>query len=63
MGLPYKDENGAESSGNLYIYYKIIFPSSIEELKNIVAHEDTSNVKEDYNIAYNCSIDELFNIE
>jgi DnaJ-class molecular chaperone len=63
MGLPYKDENNVESFGNLYVYYKIIFPSSIEELKNIVAHEETSNVKEDYSIAYNCSIDELFNVE
>jgi DnaJ-class molecular chaperone len=63
MGLPYVDENNIESFGNLYVIYKIIFPSSIDELKNILPHINNSSVDDECNIAYNCNFDEIFTSE
>ena len=59
-GLPYIDDDGNEKNGNLYIIYKIIFPETIEELKNLESYEENSNIN-DYNIiAYNCDFEEIF---
>lgn len=59
-GLPYIDDDGDEKNGNLYIIYKIIFPETIEELKNLESYEENSNIN-DYNIiAYNCDFEEIF---
>ena len=63
MGLPYIDENDQECKGNLYVIYKIIFPSSIDELKNILPHIDNSSIDDECNIAYNCNFDEIFSSE
>ena len=62
-GLPYIDDDGDEKNGNLYIIYKIIFPETIEELKNLEYYEENLNIN-DYNIiAYNCDFDEIFKNE
>lgn len=62
-GLPFEDENHNLQYGNLYIKYKIIFPKSIDELKNIKEYNENSNIKDDYQVAYNCLFDEIFKNE
>jgi DnaJ-class molecular chaperone len=62
-GLPYKNEEGDDMYGNLYIIYKLILPKTIDELKNIEEIIDKSNIDEDYMIAYNCNYDEIFKNE
>lgn len=59
-GLPYNNDDGELCYGNLYIMYKIKFPTKFEELKNLEEYIEKSNVNETYYIAYNCSFDEIF---
>jgi DnaJ-class molecular chaperone len=59
-GLPYKDEDDEDLNGNLYVKYKLNIPSHIEDLKNINKYVNEDNIKDNYIIAYNCSIDEIF---
>jgi len=62
-GLPFKNDNNELYYGNLYILYKIIFPDNIEDLKNIDDISETNNLENNddtYFIAYNCSINEIF---
>ena len=59
-GLPYIDDDGDEKEGNLYVIYKIIFPETFEELKNLEVNEENSNINDYNTIAYNCDFDEIF---
>ena len=61
-GLPFKNDDNELFYGNLYILYKIIFPNNIEDLKNINDISETNNLEDTdiYCIAYNCSINEIF---
>lgn len=59
-GLPYKDNDNIDKKGNLYIFYIVKYPKSIDDIKNIESYNDTTNVNEYFHAAYNCSIDELF---
>jgi len=58
-GLPYQDDYGNEYFGNLYVIYKMKFPKSIDELKDIKIIENEDSILENYLVAYNCSIDEI----
>jgi DnaJ-class molecular chaperone len=58
-GLPYKDDDGNEYFGNLYVMYKMKFPKSIDELKDIKIIENEYSISENYLVAYNCGIDEI----
>lgn len=60
-GLPYKDDDGNDMNGNLYIIYKIVLPNTIDELKEIKILDNKETVGINYIIAYNCSFDEIFN--
>jgi len=60
-GLPYKNDEGEDMSGNLYIIYNIVLPKDINELKNIKLLDNTETVDNSYIIAYNCSFEEIFN--
>ena len=60
-GLPYNDEDDKLCYGNLYVLYKIKLPKKFEDLKNIKEYVESANIDEKYEIAYNCSIDEIFN--
>jgi len=62
-GLPYENENNEILYGNLYIIYKIIFPKSLDDLKNICEYKENSNIGNEYQIAYNCLFDEIFRNE
>jgi DnaJ-class molecular chaperone len=62
-GLPYYNEDGEKYNGNLYIIYKIILPMNFEDLRNIEEYKENANIDENYNIAYNCNFDEIFNNE
>jgi len=62
-GLPYENENKELLYGNLYIMYKIKFPETFDELKKIDVYNETGNINEDYCIAYNCTLDEIFSQE
>jgi DnaJ-class molecular chaperone len=57
-GIPYKNDNGNKSFGNLYVIYKVIFPDNLSEY-NIYRNEET-NIKDDLIVSYNCSINEIF---
>jgi len=59
-GLPYEEDN-IFKYGNLYIYYIIKFPNSIEDLKNI-NNDNNHNNKYDNNYVFaeNTVINELF---
>lgn len=60
-GLPYENETSDAKYGDLYIIYKVIFPETIEELKDIIIKDNNENIN-DYNIiAYNSQFNELFN--
>lgn len=61
-GLPYEEDNILKS-GNLYIYYIIKFPHSIEDLKNITVTNINKEIDDDNNkyvFAENTVINELF---
>ena len=60
-GLPYEEDNILKS-GNLYIYYIIKFPDSIEDLKNITVTNINKEIDDDnkYLFAENTVINELF---
>lgn len=62
-GLPYNNDNGEECYGNLYILYKLIVPLKFEDLKNIEPYIEDATIDDNYNIAYNCNFNELFNNE
>jgi len=62
-GLPYENEYNEILYGNLYIIYKIIFPNTLIELKNIEEYKENSNISDEYQIAYNCLFDEIFKSE
>ena len=59
-GIPYKDDNDVWNKGNLYIIYNIIYPENISLLKNIKEYHEETNISEYYQVAYNCSISEIF---
>lgn len=59
-GLPYENDDNKKLQGNLYVLYKIIFPDTFEELKNITDCVDTSNIDDNYTIAYNCDFNDIF---
>ena len=60
-GLPYEEDNILKY-GNLYIYYTIKFPDSIEDLKNITVTNINKEIDDDnkYVFAENTVINELF---
>jgi DnaJ-class molecular chaperone len=60
-GLPYKDEKDKKCYGNLYVLYQLIIPPTLEDLRKIEEYKEDANIKEDYFVAYNCEINELFN--
>lgn len=62
-GLPYEDENKELLHGNLYIMYKIKFPETFSELKNLDVYNETGSINDNYHTAYNCNLDEIFNQE
>jgi len=62
-GLPYENEFNELLYGNLYVIYKIIFPKSLNDLKNIEEYIESSNINDEYQIAYNCLFDEIFRSE
>lgn len=49
--------------GNLYVIYKIIFPETIDEVKNIKIESTTETIDNNYVIAYNCDFDDIFQNE
>lgn len=59
-GLPYKNDEGENKKGNLYVFYIIKYPNDLNELKNIEPYIDNTNIKEYFHVAYNCNINELF---
>jgi DnaJ-class molecular chaperone len=62
-GLPYENESNEILYGNLYIVYKIIFPKSLADLKNIEEYKESSSINDEYQIAYNCLFDEILKNE
>ena len=64
-GLPYKnDENDEVYYGDLYIMYKIIFPESVQELKNVEEYNETFDLKDlKYDNAYNSTFEDIFKSE
>lgn len=59
-GLPYEEDNILKY-GNLYIYYTIKFPDSIEDLKNITVTNINKEIDDNkYVFAENTVINELF---
>jgi DnaJ-class molecular chaperone len=60
-GLPYKNEKDKKCYGNLYVLYQLIIPPSLEDLRKIEEYKEDANIKEDYLVAYNCEMNELFN--
>jgi len=58
-GLPYEEDNILKY-GNLYIYYAIKFPDSIEDLKNTNKENNNNNYDNNYVFAENTVINELF---
>ena len=59
-GLPYENEDKDVVYGDLYIMYKIKFPLTFNELKNLDSYNETANINDNYCTAYNCSLDEIF---
>ena len=57
-GLPYDNKQG-----DLYIIYKIIFPETIEEVKNIKINNNIENINDNYITAYNCNFNDIFENE
>ena len=45
----------------LYVFYKVIFPLKLEDLKNLVCEEGVSGESECVYDALNCEFDEIFN--
>jgi DnaJ-class molecular chaperone len=62
-GLPYEDENKKLLYGNLYVMYKIKFPETFTELKNLDIYNETGSINDNYHTAYNCNLDEIFSQE
>lgn len=60
-GIPYKNENGEKLYGNLFVMYKVNYPTKLEELKNISEYIIKENEKENEKIinAENCKIEEI----
>jgi DnaJ-class molecular chaperone len=63
-GLPYENDEDELCYGDLYVMYKIIFPKTIDELRNINVDNadisDIAGINDIYNIARNCSFEEIF---
>jgi len=59
-GLPYNNDNNEKCYGNLYVIYKLILPENFEDIKNIEEYNENIIMNNDYHIAYNCDINELF---
>lgn len=69
-GLPYENDEDELCYGDLYVMYKIIFPTTIDELRNINVDNadnadisdiaDIADINDIYNIAHNCSFEEIF---
>ena len=68
-GLPYKNDSGNKSFGNLYVIYKVIFPNDFNDIiekekENENEKEcENKNIKDDLLVAYNCDFNEIFNSE
>lgn len=66
-GLPYLDEEGKDSQGNLYIMFNVVIPKTLEELREIsvVTEDKLSGEESEITIhdAYGCSINEIFKDE
>ena len=59
-GIPYKDDNHIWNKGNLYLIYDVIYPENFNLLSKIKEYHDETNINEYYQVAYNCSISEIF---
>ena len=69
-GVPYENDEDELCYGDLYVMYKIIFPTTIDELRNINVDNadnadisdiaDIADINDIYNIAHNCSFEEIF---
>ena len=60
-GIPYKNENGEKLYGDLFIMYKVNYPTKLEELKNISEYIVKENEKnnEKFLNAENCKIEDI----
>jgi DnaJ-class molecular chaperone len=64
-GLPYLDEEGKDSQGNLYIMFNVVMPKTVEMLReiNVVVEDKVDGVELIIHNAYGCSINEIFKDE
>jgi len=57
MGIPYYDDEGVHKYGDLYVMYQIDFKKGLEEN---VDNNREDNILDEYLVAYNCNLNEIF---